>query len=1291
MFYDSPTHPTFTTPTGTWSYGDFLANHTETVLVPGNSLNQKMIAISNGKNKITSLQIANALPTGFTPTTNNTVSTRDSRYPVYIFYEENNGTNTIYFYSESNNIYMNSNSSSAFGSTSISSPGFTALNDISALANFNTSFVTTMSSMFLGDTALNNLSPLSNWNTENVTNMNAMFQDNHALTDISPLSNWDTSCVSDMGDLFAFDPAIRNPSPINNWDISTAVIKDSYNENIDTMFSETYSKPNFIKYPGTWNQAGTFVPTPHQTSRVRVNMDNHIKEIKFIPYNNGTQVGIPQVINTNNDYIIIDKTYDYTISAKFDNGYVLNNWSVSGGTVSNATSNPTSLSISANSATLTATSTQTYTVEVTVAIDGGVSGIDFTSDYYDTQTVTFSNSTITLVRGQHYYLIGKYNYGYTAEYWEDSFSVIGDEANLQYDAPYAVSQNITLTSKQKHGSSTLIDGSSFYPILLGLVSNNAKQIKSIQMTEHLPDDFSPSSSNTVSDANSSYPIYAYYDNTNENGIIYLYTEAKDIYAHAQSSGIFSSMTALSDISALTHWNTSNVTEINSLFIGDSAISNLSPLSNWDTSSIREMYGVFSGNSALTNLDALAAWDTSSVTHMSSLFENTTGLTNPYAINNWDIRRATGMYDEEISPIYYMFNNAPAYPNFTTPTGTWDSIGSFTANTTETILQPGYEIQQKIVDLANGKRIHAVKTASNLPNGFTPTTDNTVSNSSSAYPIYIYLEENGDTNTVYFYSEDNTIYMNNLMDNLFANQDDITFASLSDISALADWNASSATSMSGIFDSNLALTDLSPLANWDTSHVTDMAYLFGDNLSLTDLSPLANWDTHNVENLYGIFFSDVAINNYSAIDNWDIRAAIGMRESNLSPIENMFVNNTHHSNFNKYPGTWDDGTFTPTSNEVGKVTINMGDHVKRIVFDSDEYGKQTINTNNDYIILDRTVTYTVTAVTDDGYELDSWDSSDDSLSNNYQNEVNYYVNSLDAILTATAKASSAITVNVTLDTGVSSVSFINSYYDTQTITSSTTINLIPNQNYEIISKYSYGYTFSHWSTSAGGYSSYNSPNTIYYAPSSNDSITLSTTSKQGSTTLLDGFDFHQKLFNIADTAWYRIKSLQMTEYLPYDFTPSADNTVSTGESTYPVYIYLDDTDGAGIVYFYTKAKDIYTNDDSTYLISDLQALSDISALASWNTSRTTMMDGMFYNDRAISNLSPLANWDTGNATFMTSMFNETTGLSDPSAINNWNINNVSANGGFDQMFYNSPSHPNFTRRSGTWNDGTFIPS
>ena len=53
-----------------------------------------------------------------------------------------------------------------------------------------------------------------------------------------------------------------------------------------------------------------------------------------------------------------------------------------------------------------------------------------------------------------------------------------------------------------------------------------------------------------------------------------------------------------------------------------------------------------------------------------------------------------------------------------------------------------------------------------------------------------------------------------------------------------------------------------------------------------------------------------------------------------------------------------------------------------------------------------------------------------------------------------------------------------------------------------------------------------------------------------------------------------------------------------------------------------------------------------------------------------------------------MFSNNGKLEITNSIDNWNIKE-SAN--FNHMFTNNPSHPEFTKVPGTWNNGTFTPN
>ena len=106
-----------------------------------------------------------------------------------------------------------------------------------------------------------------------------------------------------------------------------------------------------------------------------------------------------------------------------------------------------------------------------------------------------------------------------------------------------------------------------------------------------------------------------------------------------------------------------------------------------------------------------------------------------------------------------------------------------------------------------------------------------------------------------------------------------------------------------------------------------------------------------------------------------------------------------------------------------------------------------------------------------------------------------------------------------------------------------------------------------------------------------------------------------------------------------------------------------------------------------LFSGCSSLSDISVLSKWDVSNVQWMIDTF-GSSGVSDLSPLANWNTGKAYYMNYMFDNCTNITDASPINDWDISNVVA---LNHMFSNCPSHPEFTKRKGSWNNGTFTPA
>ena len=114
---------------------------------------------------------------------------------------------------------------------------------------------------------------------------------------------------------------------------------------------------------------------------------------------------------------------------------------------------------------------------------------------------------------------------------------------------------------------------------------------------------------------------------------------------------------LKDISALSKWDTSKVTDMSYLFYGCKMLTNLQSLAKWNTSNVASMREIFGGSpdpslstwpnvvpgcEGLTNLSGLEKWDTGKVTDMAYMFFGCKNLENLAALKDWNTGNATTM-------------------------------------------------------------------------------------------------------------------------------------------------------------------------------------------------------------------------------------------------------------------------------------------------------------------------------------------------------------------------------------------------------------------------------------------------------------------------------------------------------------------------------------------------------------------------------------------------------------------------------------------------------------------------
>ena len=136
---------------------------------------------------------------------------------------------TAYYYTETEKVYLNSDSSKMFYSDLYEQKIRNVLE--MDLSNFDTSKVTNMSSMFLGMVHLTTLN-LSNFNTSQVTNMGGMFGFMSNLTSLNLIS-FDTSQVTNMAAMF-FNIVLLTTLDLSNFNTSKVI-------NMSNMFNNMAS------------------------------------------------------------------------------------------------------------------------------------------------------------------------------------------------------------------------------------------------------------------------------------------------------------------------------------------------------------------------------------------------------------------------------------------------------------------------------------------------------------------------------------------------------------------------------------------------------------------------------------------------------------------------------------------------------------------------------------------------------------------------------------------------------------------------------------------------------------------------------------------------------------------------------------------------------------------------------------------------------------------------------------------------------------------------------------------
>ena len=113
-------------------------------------------------------------------------------------------------------------------------------------------------------------------------------------------------------------------------------------------------------------------------------------------------------------------------------------------------------------------------------------------------------------------------------------------------------------------------------------------------------------------------------------------------------------------------------------------------------------------------------------------------------------------------------------------------------------------------------------------------------------------------------------------------------------------------------------------------------------------------------------------------------------------------------------------------------------------------------------------------------------------------------------------------------------------------------------------------------------------------------------------------------------WNKITTIKESKTQPWNWI--IKDNISTSESL-PIRVrYDNDT-----IYYYSNAKEIYLNSDSSEMFYNFIKLNDISWLKNRDASNVKNMYNMFAGCYNITNTSPLKDWDVSNVTNMAGTF------------------------------------------------------
>ena len=494
--------------------------------------------------------------------------------------------------------------------------------------------------------------------------------------------------------------------------------------------------------------------------------------------------------------------------------------------------------------------------------------------------------------------------------------------------------------------------------------------------------------------------------------------------------------------------------------------------------------------------------------------------------------------------------------------------------------------------------------------------------------------------------------------------------LTDLTALSSWNTGNVTNMSSMFNGCSGLTDLTALSSWNTVKVMDMSSMFSGCSSLTDLTALSLWSTGNVGNTSSMFSGCSSLTNITPLSSWNTGKVMSMSSmfsgcsslTNITPLSSWDTGKVTSMSF-MFSGCSSLTNITPLSSwDTGKVT-SMSFVFNGCSSLKDLTPLSSWNTGN---VTSMAAMFNGCSSLTDLVPLSSWDIGNVRSMGAYYNS-NYYgmfeaCTSLKSLKGLESWNVGKVTDMVHMFDGCSNLTNIAALSSWNTgyvkdvdhmfngCENITDVTALSSWNVGKVTDMSYMFAKCSKLTNLSGLSSWNTENVtdtqgmFYYCKSITDITALSSWNMGNLRSAGAYYNYdHYGMFE----ACINLKSLKGLELW------NTENVVNMRQ-----------------------------------MFKSCGSITSLAELSKWNTGKVDNMREMFFACMSLTNLTGLSTWNTKNVTNMDTMFYYCKNLTDASAINNWDITNVTI---FGYMFKLCPTHPNFTKRAGTWSEGEFKPA